>query len=91
MLICLLLGAVLGQRFKVQILIPAMPVALVTAVAYAHVGTQMHILVAAFSATVGLQIGYGAGIGIRYSMVLVRAGNMRPKLSSSAAPRNATN
>ena len=73
-LICLLLGAVLGQRFKVQVLLPAMTLALALAVAagLGHASTFWQIIGAVLVATTSLQIGYAAGVGIRYLVAVAR-------------------
>ena len=57
-LICLLVGAVLGQRFKVQVLIPAMALGVTAAAGLAHASTFWQILGAVLVATTSLQIGY---------------------------------
>jgi hypothetical protein len=71
-LICLLVGAVLGQRFKVQVLIPAMALAVPAAAGLAHSGTFWQILGAILIPTTSLQIGYFAGVGIRYLIAAAR-------------------
>jgi hypothetical protein len=76
-LICLLVGAVLGQRFKVQVLITAMALAVAAAAGLAHASTFWQILGAVLVATTCLQIGYLAGVGIRYLMAAVRMGRMQ--------------
>jgi hypothetical protein len=81
LLVCLLFGAVLGQRFRVFILLPAMlpAVAFATLVAASHSITAWQILAAAFQAAASLQIGYLAGVAIRYFLVAERASRLRPK------------
>jgi hypothetical protein len=68
---CLMLGAVLGQRFRVLVLFPGMVVVWpITTVAAAVRGYSFgHIVLAVVVATVSLQIGYLGGIGIRYLVV----------------------
>jgi hypothetical protein len=68
LLICLLVAAVLGQRFKVLILIPAMAVAAIATAGFTHAGTLWQILGAVLVATTSLQIGYFAGVCARYLM-----------------------
>ena len=87
-LICLLVGAVLGQRFKVQILIPAMALAVAAAAGLAHAGTFWQILGAVFVATTDLQIGYLAGVGIRYLMAVTRTRRINAG-SHTISPRQA--
>jgi hypothetical protein len=70
LLISLLVGAVLGQRFKVLVLIPATALTVMAGTAFAHADTFWQILGAALVATTSLQIGYFAGAGIRYLMAM---------------------
>jgi hypothetical protein len=74
-LICLMLGAVLGQRFRVLVLFPGMAVVWpITTVAEAVRGHSFgYIVLAVVVATVSLQVGYLGGIGIRCRMVAARA------------------
>ena len=62
--VCFLVGAVLGQGFKVLVLVPAIAIALAftVAIGFAHSETFWQIVSAAFLATSGLQIGYFAGV-----------------------------
>jgi hypothetical protein len=68
-LICLAVGAALGQQYKVLVLIPSMALATIAVAGIAHAGTLWQILGTAFLATSSLQIGYFAGVSIRYLMV----------------------
>jgi hypothetical protein len=87
MLICLLLGAVLGQRFKVLVLIPATAVVLPFVAAAGVVQTDPYgqIAIAAIVASVSLQLGYLAGIALRYLMVLLRATQLNASSRSRVA------
>jgi len=85
MLICLLVGAVLGQRFKVFVLIPAMMMALTAAAVFAWFGTIWQSLFGATVAVFGLQVGYLAGIAIRYFTAAAHYRRM-PGSPLSAAP-----
>ena len=87
-LICLLFGAVLGQRFKVQILMPAMALTIAAAAGLAHASTFWQILGAVFVATTDLQIGYLAGVGIRHLMAVTRTRRINPG-SHATSPRQA--
>jgi hypothetical protein len=92
LLVCLLVGAVLGQRFKVFILIPAMlpAFAFATIVAAVQGATVRHILATVFIAATSLQIGYLAGIGLRHFTAAERASRLRPtSLAESTSPRPA--
>ena len=91
-LICLLVGAVLGQRFKVQVLIPAMALGVTAAAGLAHASTFWQILGAVLVATTSLQIGYLAGVGIRYLMAAVRMSRMQADShAASESPRRIAN
>lgn len=89
-LICVLFGAVLGQRFKVAALIPALALVLMAAVGFAHAGTFWQILGATLVATTCLEIGYVAGVGIRYLMAAARSGHAS-SLTGSISSRRAAN
>jgi hypothetical protein len=84
-LICLLVGAVLGGRFKVVALIPAMALVFTASAGFAHGGTFWQILGAVFVATTSLQIGYLAGAVIRLLLAASRASRIRAK-SDTALP-----
>ena len=66
--ISLLVGMVLGQRFKVMVLLPTIAIALVLAIGagLARVDTVCWIVVMAAATATSLQIGYLVGIGIRH-------------------------
>jgi hypothetical protein len=86
MLICLLLGAVLGQRFKVLVMIPGMAVVLplVAAAGVMRADPYGQIAIALMVAAVSLQLGYLAGIALRHLLVLLRASQIN---ASSRAAR----
>ena len=83
LLACLLLGATLGQRFKVMILVPAIALTLTVAVGFAHAETFWQIFSAALLATISLQIGYFAGAVT--SNLMAAAGVSRKSATSSPA------
>jgi hypothetical protein len=85
-LICLLLGAVLGQRFKILVLVPGMAAVLplVAAVGIVRADPYGQIAIAVIVAAVSLQLGYLAGIALRHLMVLLRATQIN---ASSRSPR----
>ncbi len=66
-LISLLIGMMLGQRFKVLVLMPAIAIALVIAVGagVARADPLWSIVLIAAATATSLQIGYLVGIGIR--------------------------
>jgi hypothetical protein len=78
-----LVGAVLGMRFRVLILIPAIGFAMVVVLAagIASGASLAAILTAAVLASICLQFGYLGGIGTRYSMALIRAGRSQQRLA----------
>ena len=89
-LICLL-GAVLGQRFKVLVLVPGMAVVLpfLAATGIVRADPLGQIAIAVIFAAVSLQLGYLAGITLRHLMVLPRTAqtNASPRSSGASAPR----
>jgi hypothetical protein len=86
MLICLLLGAVLGQRFRVLVMIPGMAVVLplIAAAGVMRADPYGQIAIALMVAAVSLQLGYLAGIALRHLLVLLRASQIN---ASSRAAR----
>ena len=88
LLVCLLAGAVLGQRFKVLVLLPAMVPAGILAILVAALQgpTIWRLVVTAFVAVLSLQLGYIAGIAIRHLAIVDRADRLRlPKLTTAAS------
>jgi hypothetical protein len=71
----LLIGMILGQRFKVLILFPAILLIVLLAAGTTIVGTKPLSSVAlnAAMAILGLQVGYCLGIGIYYVKLGTRA------------------
>jgi len=85
-IITLLAGMVLGQRFKVLILLPGITVVVIAAVAIGiaraeHFGS---IALMAVVAATALQVGYLIGMAIRAFLVFARAS--RPYRGPVAAP-----
>lgn len=78
-LLAFLLGAVLGMRFKVFILIPAIGLIFIAILAGAIAcGSGMaSTLIAAVLASSSLQIGYVLGTIAQYSVALARAERLR--------------
>jgi hypothetical protein len=72
---------VLGQRFRVLILVPAMAVLLPMAIGvatFSRQGLETTVLLTAL--TVGtLQIGYLLGVCFRYSLAAARIGGLRSR------------
>ena len=75
MLICLLIGALLAQRFKVLILVPAMTLIAPVAVmlAYHYGDSSWQIVGATVADIVCLQFGYLLGAGINYLLTAALA------------------
>jgi hypothetical protein len=78
-ILSLLAGMVLGQRFKVLILIPAIAASLIVAVAagIARADDIWSIVMMAVLAATSLQIGYLGGTAIRVMIVATRASRRR--------------
>jgi hypothetical protein len=78
-----LIGAVLGMRFKVLILMPAIGFALVVVLAGGIAGgaSLTATLIAAVLASICLQFGYLGGIGTRYGMALIRAARLQQRFA----------
>jgi hypothetical protein len=72
--VSILVGAVLGTRFKVLCLVPTTlaGAALVTLAA-----ADWHILTDLILMSIGLQIGYAAGLAIRFTIAAARVARMR--------------
>jgi hypothetical protein len=87
--VSLLVGALLGQRFKVMILMPATAIVLVIAIGTGitgntHAYTAWSIILMAGAAATSMQIGYLIGIGVHH--VLAAALSSRsPSLVSRTA------
>jgi hypothetical protein len=90
-LICVLLGAVLGLRFKVLVLIPGLAVMLpITAGAgIVRADALGRIVFAMVAGAICLQVGYLAGICMRHLMVVARASRIHAYSSSQSARRAA--
>jgi hypothetical protein len=78
-IIATLAGAVLGTRFKVLILVPAVTLAMVTILATAAIAS-LSLAWAALAfvlASTALQLGYLGGMATRHVMAVARAGRLR--------------
>ena len=89
-IISLLAGMVLGQRFKVLILVPATALALAftVGVGIAQAEAVWSIVQMAAVTAAALQIGYLAGIGIRHGLVAARASRVRATSLAASARRH---
>ena len=87
-IICLLLGAALGQRFTVLVLVPAMAIVMVLSVGagWAHPHSAWWIVKTAGAAAICLQCGYFAGIIGRHYLVAMRS-QRSSELAGSEPPR----
>jgi|HubBroStandDraft_3_1064219.scaffolds.fasta_scaffold64624_2 hypothetical protein len=91
-LISLLAGMVLGQRFKVLAVVPAIAAWLLVAIGFgiAHSeGLGLTVLLAAL-AVASLQIGYLVGVAIRYSLAAARTSGLRTASVHSTQPTRRT-
>jgi hypothetical protein len=79
-IVSLFVGAALGQRFRVLVLMPATAILLVLAVgigvAQAYTAWSVILMVAATTAS--MQIGYLIGIGIRHALAAVWSSGSSP-------------
>ena len=92
LLICLLFGAVLGQRYKVLALLPAMALAMTAAVILAFDSTFWQIVGAALVTATTVQVGYVFGLIIRQLMAVASTGQLPAgSLATSISPRLPTN
>ena len=85
--VSLLVGAVLGQRFKVLVLMPATAIVLVLAAAtgVTQGQTAWSIVLMAAAAATSMQIGYLIGIGIRHVLGAVWSSRSSPLSSATAS------
>jgi hypothetical protein len=87
-LISLLTGMVLGQRFKILVLVPAFAISLpaVIGIGMSHYGEPGPALLLAALAVAGLQMGYLIGGAIRYALAAERASEVRSASLHDSAP-----
>jgi hypothetical protein len=87
-IISLLVGMVLGQRFRVLVLLPTIAIVVLVTVGaglvQADSGWSIVLMAAATAAS--LQIGYLAGIAIRHIMVVARASRSPAASLRGSAP-----
>jgi hypothetical protein len=85
-LLSLLTGLTLGMRCKVLVLLPviACVVPLAITVSLLEGGSAWSMFPAVVMPLVGVQLGYLAGIGIRYSLALARLSRLRNTFSGKA-------
>jgi hypothetical protein len=86
-MVSLLVGAVLGQRFKVMVLMPATAIVLILAVGtgVTHAQTAWSIVLMAAAAATSMQVGYLIGIGIRHALAAVWSNRSSPLTSTTAS------
>jgi hypothetical protein len=87
LIISFLVGMVLGQRFKVLILLPAIALALITVLSggIARAEPAWSIFLMAVGVTIAIQLGYLIGTGVRAIIIGARAARPYPP----SAPRPA--
>jgi hypothetical protein len=87
-ILSILVGAAIAQRFKVLALVPAIVVtllfALVGTLASAH--ASWTIPLTAVTVIIGLQIGYLLGLVVRHLVLSTRAGRPGPASPTSSLP-----
>ena len=90
-MISFLFGAVLGQRFNVVVLVPAVAIVLVLSVGagFAHPQAAWWILRMAGAAAICLQCGYFAGIVTRHFLAAEPAGVSTPLAGAETSTRHA--
>ena len=90
-MVSLLVGAVLGQRFTIIVLIPATAVVLAlavgTGITHAHTAWSLVLMIAA--ATTSMQIGYFVGIGIRHALPADASSRSSPLPAATTPARHA--
>ena len=88
----LLVGAVLGHRFKVLVLIPMLAFVIGSTAAFVQDDTFAQIFSAIAGAAGALQIGYLAGAGIHSVVTAARIGRAPVKSTTAmASPRRVVN
>jgi len=87
-ILSVLAGMVLGQRFKVFALVPAMGASMLVAITtgVAHADTPSMLALTAIMVGVGIQIGYFLGLGLRHFMVSARAARLRVSWFGGSIP-----
>lgn len=90
-ILSLLAGIVLGQRFKVLVLLPGMAVVMLIAsgLGITEGLSLFHIVTAVISAIASLQIGYLTGGALRYLFAAARAGKLRTGFNEIPSPGTA--
>jgi hypothetical protein len=91
LMISLLAGIVLGQRFNIFILVPGIALALVLVVGSGieRADTLWSIVLTAVGAVLSLQLGYFLGNGIRHILLGSRNRSPANSLQGSASARRA--
>ena len=86
-IISVLIGAVLAQRFKIMVLVPATATVLVAAVAagLAQAHTAWWVILAAALVATSMQVGYIVGLGIRHVLEAPLADRPQPFRPSASA------
>ena len=87
-MISLLVGMVLGQRFKVLVLVPTIAIPLIFALGagIARADTFWQIVLMAVAAASSLQVGYLAGVVIRHVLVAARSSRSPATSLTGSAP-----
>jgi hypothetical protein len=91
-MISLLVGVALGQRFKINVLIPACAILVILAVGagLAHARSAWYIVLIVATAATSLQIGYFISIGVlRHLLAAARSRKTAPLTSPRTPARHA--
>ncbi len=85
LIVCLLAGMVLGQRFKVLILVPAAAAVIVLAIiaGLAYREASWPIALMAMASAASLQLGYLSGLAIRQVLL---GGRVKPMAAPARRP-----
>ena len=91
LMISFLFGAVLGQRFNVVVLVPAVAIVLVLSVGagFAHPQAAWWIIKMAGAGAICLQCGYFAGIVTRHLLAAEPSGRSSPLARAETSTRHA--
>ena len=87
-LISLFVGAALGQRFKIRVLVPALAILLIVAAGagYMHARSGWCVVLIVASTATCLQIGYFFGIGVLRHLLAAALPRRSTPLASSPTP-----
>ena len=87
-LIGLFVGAALGQRFKIRVLIPALAILVIVAAGtgFMHARSGWYVVLIVATTATCLQIGYFFGIGVLRHLLATALSRRSAPLTSSPTP-----